>query len=333
MRWPRSVTLTPIGMPVRSLNCAIDAWRVVTIGFWPVIDRQVADGGVERLGVLDRLAQADVDDHLLQLRHLHGVRVAELAHQRRHRPRRGSAGAAAAAVSGARLVPRRRLAGFAAQCSAPPSAAACAVCGRGFACVVVTWPPRSARRSACRRARGVAVLEELCADPGRLVAAAGRPASRCETCSGTSAGRRFRPAACASRGRWCRLAMLTPWTTTRHAGSVRALDRACHLSSRLPRSLPASTITVSLFAARLPSRAPPARATRSSCSSARAARAPPGRRCGCRAGSPCGVMSTAAFSSKRMWLPSGRRVLLGGAHDDRAHDLALLDAGRSAAPA
>jgi hypothetical protein len=37
MRSPRSVTCAPIGMPSRSLNCAIDLRALVTRGFWPVI--------------------------------------------------------------------------------------------------------------------------------------------------------------------------------------------------------------------------------------------------------------------------------------------------------
>ena len=78
MRSPRSVTLAPIGLPVRSRNWAIERRARVTIGFWPVIAGQVADRRVERLGVGQGLAQADVDDDLGKLRHLHGVLVAEL---------------------------------------------------------------------------------------------------------------------------------------------------------------------------------------------------------------------------------------------------------------
>ena len=37
MRSPRSVTLAPIGLPVRSRNWAIERRARVTIGFWPVI--------------------------------------------------------------------------------------------------------------------------------------------------------------------------------------------------------------------------------------------------------------------------------------------------------
>src|SRR5690349_640211 len=37
MRSPRSVTCAPIGMPSRSLNCAMDLRARVICGFWPVI--------------------------------------------------------------------------------------------------------------------------------------------------------------------------------------------------------------------------------------------------------------------------------------------------------
>ena len=37
MRSPRSVMCAPIGMPSRSLNCAMDLRALVTTGFWPVI--------------------------------------------------------------------------------------------------------------------------------------------------------------------------------------------------------------------------------------------------------------------------------------------------------
>ena len=42
-------------------------------------------------------------------------------------------------------------------------------------------------------------------------------------------------------------------------------------------------------------------------------------------GSPSPLRMTAAFSSKRMYEPSGRRRSLRGAHDDRLDDVALLD--------
>jgi hypothetical protein len=37
IRWPRSVTLAPIGIPVRRRNWAMLRLARVTIGFWPVI--------------------------------------------------------------------------------------------------------------------------------------------------------------------------------------------------------------------------------------------------------------------------------------------------------
>ena len=37
MRSPRRVTFAPIGMPSRSLNCAMDLRARTTAGFWPVI--------------------------------------------------------------------------------------------------------------------------------------------------------------------------------------------------------------------------------------------------------------------------------------------------------
>ena len=37
IRSPRRVTFTPIGLPVRTRNCAIERLARVTIGFWPVM--------------------------------------------------------------------------------------------------------------------------------------------------------------------------------------------------------------------------------------------------------------------------------------------------------
>ena len=37
IRSPRRVTFAPIGMPSRSLNCAMDLRAFCTSGFWPVI--------------------------------------------------------------------------------------------------------------------------------------------------------------------------------------------------------------------------------------------------------------------------------------------------------
>ena len=71
-------------MPWRTLNCAIDFLARVTTGFWPVIARELVGAGVDDLGVAGRLAEAHVDDDLLDLRDRHHVRVAELLRERRH---------------------------------------------------------------------------------------------------------------------------------------------------------------------------------------------------------------------------------------------------------
>ena len=54
-------------MPWRTLNCAIDFLARVTTGFWPVIFADLVGAGVDDLGVLRRLAEAHVDDDLLDL--------------------------------------------------------------------------------------------------------------------------------------------------------------------------------------------------------------------------------------------------------------------------
>ena len=76
------MTIAPIGWPSRSLKVAIDFLALVTTGFWPVIARSSSTAESMILGFVDRLAEAHVDDDLLQARHLHRVRVAELLHQR-----------------------------------------------------------------------------------------------------------------------------------------------------------------------------------------------------------------------------------------------------------
>ena len=48
MRSPRSVTLAPIALPSRSLKPAIDFLALVTIGFWPVMMREVGDRALEQ---------------------------------------------------------------------------------------------------------------------------------------------------------------------------------------------------------------------------------------------------------------------------------------------
>ena len=84
MRSPRSVTLTPIALPVRSRNWAIERRARVTTGFWPVIGVRSPTAASIALALRQRLAEADVDDDLGQARHLHRVGVAELLPERRH---------------------------------------------------------------------------------------------------------------------------------------------------------------------------------------------------------------------------------------------------------
>ena len=55
----------------------------VTIGFWPVIAVMSPTAASIALALVERLAQADVDDDLVEARHLHGVGVVELLRQRR----------------------------------------------------------------------------------------------------------------------------------------------------------------------------------------------------------------------------------------------------------
>ena len=85
MRFWRSVTLAPIGMPSRSLKVAIDLRALVITGFCPAISARSAAAAVDLLGVGDRLADAHVQHDLVEPRHLHRVLVAELLHQARAR--------------------------------------------------------------------------------------------------------------------------------------------------------------------------------------------------------------------------------------------------------
>ena len=54
MRSPRSVTLAPMAWPSRSLKPAIDLPALVTIGFWPVMMREVGDRALEQRRLLRR---------------------------------------------------------------------------------------------------------------------------------------------------------------------------------------------------------------------------------------------------------------------------------------
>ena len=78
MRSPRSVVCAPIGMPSRSLNCAMDLRALVTSGFWPVMAVRSRISALDELGVLGGVADTHVDDDLDHAGHLHDVLVAEL---------------------------------------------------------------------------------------------------------------------------------------------------------------------------------------------------------------------------------------------------------------
>src|SRR5579875_3664191 len=75
IRSPRRVTWTPMGMPSRSLNCAIDLRARATAGFWPVMTVRSRTAPSISLA---SLADAHVDHDLGQPGNLHGVGVAEL---------------------------------------------------------------------------------------------------------------------------------------------------------------------------------------------------------------------------------------------------------------
>ena len=83
MRSRRKVTLTPICMSSRSLKVAIDACARDHHRMLAGDRGQIVGRGVDLLAVLHRLADAHVDDDLVEPRHLHRVLVAELLHQRR----------------------------------------------------------------------------------------------------------------------------------------------------------------------------------------------------------------------------------------------------------
>ena len=123
MRSPRSVTMQPIGMFSRSLKFAIALRERVTTGFWPVIVGHLLDRRIEQLHVLDRLAEAHVEDDLLEPRHLergscspisfcsgrHDVLVDTLLQSRNHRcrpsPHRSHVCLAAATADARRAAP------------------------------------------------------------------------------------------------------------------------------------------------------------------------------------------------------------------------------------
>src|SRR5688500_4290516 len=234
---------------------------------------QVAQGRIERLGIGQGFAQADVDDDLADLRNLVRVAVFELLAERRD-----DLGVVALVQS----------AGHDLTSSCSPQ-----------------WRQTRTRRPlssvACEMRVGLPQLEQMTmALPNGI----GWAISRMPPC--WILGMRSVELD-VWRALVCRLAMFRPSTTTLTPPAV--VPRRNMLRPRgagwrrmtrstvpcLPASRPESTTTVSPLrisgtfglreiAARTPITAPPGRGTRSSCSSDRAARARPGRRCACRAG-------------------------------------------------
>ena len=70
-------------MPSRSLNWAIDFFALVITGFWPGDQLHLGGRGLDLLLVLGRLADAHVDDDLVEPRDLEPVLVTELLDHRR----------------------------------------------------------------------------------------------------------------------------------------------------------------------------------------------------------------------------------------------------------
>ena len=269
--------MAPIELPVRRRNWAIERLALVTIGFWPVMSAQVADGRVERLGIGQGLAQADVDDDLREPRDLLRVAVFELLLERRH-----DLGRVALLES----------AGHAFTSSCSPQ-----------------WRQTRTRRPLSSVACPMRVgLSQLRADEHDLADRAS--AGRCPGCRPAGSWACGRSCSSVWRGLVWRLAMLRPSTTTddatgrasragtcsgrraRRARRIDALDRAA-LAGVLAGEHDDGVALADLGhlrartgAVRAAITAPPGRATRSSCSCGRAARARPGRRCACRAGCP-----------------------------------------------
>ena len=81
IRSPRSVTLAPIARPSRILKVAIAFLARVDDGLLAGDGGQIVERLLDLLGIRSRLARADVQHDLVDLRHLHDVGVAELLHQ------------------------------------------------------------------------------------------------------------------------------------------------------------------------------------------------------------------------------------------------------------
>src|ERR1035437_97572 len=234
---------------------------------------EVADGRVDGLRVRKRLSEADIDDDLGNLRHIHRIGVAELLHQGR---------------DGLFLVTLMEAAAH-----SPGSS-----CSRQWPHTRTLWPlpRRSCLTLVTRSQRGQTSIT--------LLASIGIGLSTMPPCC-ISGARSF----CIFwRGLVWRLAIFTPAITT-EIGRLDArrqypptlsadarLRRTRSTLPRLPASLPCSTTTVSpvlISGTRLDGvplicaiRAPPARGRRSSCSCGLAVHGQRGQRCGCPAGSP-----------------------------------------------
>ena len=102
IRAPRSVTFAPMGMPSRSLKLAIDLRARRTWARCPAIVVSSSIAAVERLRVGLRVADAHVERDLLDARHLHDAREAELVLEPRRAARRRRAPSGAARTSRSR---------------------------------------------------------------------------------------------------------------------------------------------------------------------------------------------------------------------------------------
>ena len=257
---------------------------------------QVADRGVERLRVRDRLAEADVHDDLLETRDLHRVRVAELAAQGRRDV--VVVALAQAVYTGGANVPSARAAvrvgAAAADVLAQRRPSSCdGWLRRGLASAFGS--ARLGFVSGLTRAH-LHLLAALLADPD--------PAPVLELRM-TDAGRLV-----AARTDDQDVADVQRHRQIEDPAGLRALPRALmlrgHVDARDHDPEPALRALDPVDGAPLAAvlagqhddgvalanvrhvRGPPGRARRSSCSCARAARGRPARRCACRAGCPAG---------------------------------------------
>ena len=82
MRSRRSVTITPIFWPLRSLKIAMSFFARVTTGDWPVIDLSSSTAVSMILGSSLALPRPMLTRDLDEPRHLHRILVVELLHQR-----------------------------------------------------------------------------------------------------------------------------------------------------------------------------------------------------------------------------------------------------------